>query len=202
MEIYKNLLLEDLNGEIWKEIDGYDGDYFVSNFGRVKSFKIYKEGEILKIRKYENGHLYIVLSKNKKHKHKSVHRLVYETFNNYKLKNNECVHHIDENKENNYYGNLKKMTKYEHNSFHNKGKKNPNFGIERPGEKSGNHILKEKDVIEIWKHINEGILTQKEIGRLFGVNGRTISNIKCGTSWKHINKEIIQCQIKKRNKKI
>jgi len=26
-------------GEIWKKIEGYNGDYFVSNLGKFKSFK-------------------------------------------------------------------------------------------------------------------------------------------------------------------
>jgi len=43
LEIHENLDLEDLDGEIWKEIEGYSGDYFVSNLGRVKSLKYGKE---------------------------------------------------------------------------------------------------------------------------------------------------------------
>jgi len=39
MEICENLDLNDLDREIWKEIEEYDEDYFVSNLGRVKSFK-------------------------------------------------------------------------------------------------------------------------------------------------------------------
>ncbi len=28
--------------EQWKDIEGYNGDYQISNYGRVKSFKLYK----------------------------------------------------------------------------------------------------------------------------------------------------------------
>ena len=31
--------LEDLDGEIWKWIRGYEGDYQESNYGRTKNFK-------------------------------------------------------------------------------------------------------------------------------------------------------------------
>ena len=31
MEHYKNLSLENIEGEIWKEVEGYDGYYFISN---------------------------------------------------------------------------------------------------------------------------------------------------------------------------
>ena len=36
---YQNLSLEDLPGEEWKAIAGYEGSYQVSNMGRVKSLK-------------------------------------------------------------------------------------------------------------------------------------------------------------------
>jgi len=53
MESWKNLNLKNLDGEIWKIIKDFP-DYMVSNFGRVKSFKIYKEGKILKQNKFSN----------------------------------------------------------------------------------------------------------------------------------------------------
>ena len=40
---YYPLTLENLDGEEWKDIDGYNGDYQISNFGRVKSFKYGKQ---------------------------------------------------------------------------------------------------------------------------------------------------------------
>ena len=39
MEIWKNLSLEDMEGEIWKDIEGYEGLYQVSNMGRIKSLE-------------------------------------------------------------------------------------------------------------------------------------------------------------------
>lgn len=39
MEIYKNLSLEDLPNEEWRDVVGYEGLYQVSNMGRVKSLK-------------------------------------------------------------------------------------------------------------------------------------------------------------------
>ena len=35
--------IENLPGEEWREIEGYDGQYLVSNTGRVKSLKGAKE---------------------------------------------------------------------------------------------------------------------------------------------------------------
>lgn len=49
-EIYNNLSLEDLPGEIWKDIKGYEGYYQVSNMGRIKS--------VARERKTKGGGLY------------------------------------------------------------------------------------------------------------------------------------------------
>src|SRR4051812_30739842 len=37
MEHYKNLLLENINGERWKDVVGFKDLYLVSNKGRIKS---------------------------------------------------------------------------------------------------------------------------------------------------------------------
>lgn len=79
-EVWENLDLQDLDGEIWKDILDYEGDYQVSNVGRVKSFKYDKiNGRILKQIKY-GDYFRIGLLKNGKYKSKQVHRLIYETF--------------------------------------------------------------------------------------------------------------------------
>lgn len=95
MEIYENLSLIDLNGEIWKTIKNFP-DYQISSYGRIKSFKKWRgtDVRILKQREDKDEYLFVKLDKINKY----IHILLYETFNNYKLKNNECIHHKDENK--------------------------------------------------------------------------------------------------------
>ena len=39
MEIYKNISYEDIKGEVWKELVGFDIVYQVSNYGRIKNDK-------------------------------------------------------------------------------------------------------------------------------------------------------------------
>ena len=117
--------------EQWKDIEGYDGFYQISNFGRVKSVErtiIYKNTNqtgiefesfkycperILKTAK-NRGYQIISLEKNSKKKTYQVHRLVAEYFlpnpNNYPQ-----VNHKDENKENNRVDNLEWCT-VEYNS--------------------------------------------------------------------------------------
>jgi len=190
--------------EEWKTIEDFP-DYEVSSQGRVKSFKRYKEGKILKPGKDRKGYLVVNLYKNRKRYHKRIHRLVLEAFKPIENSNKFECNHKDGNKENNYIENLEWMTCSEnHKHAHriglknNKDKNNPFYGKHHSEEwkkehsermKGENHpqsILTEKDVIEIIKLCNEGNLTQKEIGELFGVSRDIISDIKTGKSWKHI----------------
>ncbi len=69
--------------EIWRDIEGYEGKYQISNLGRVKSLKqlyggtyVYREKLITPIKqKYDDYH-YVNLYKNGKQRHFKVHRLV------------------------------------------------------------------------------------------------------------------------------
>ena len=88
--------------EIWKDIEGYEGLYQVSNFGRVKNIRRNKELYYIHTNK---KYLCVRLCKNGKKKYYLVHRLVAETYipnpNNYPI-----VNHKDENKLNNNLDNL------------------------------------------------------------------------------------------------
>ncbi len=138
MKIYKNLDIYDLENEIWKVIEDHP-DYQISNLGRVKSFKYDKiNGKIRKQYKDKDNYFKIDLWKSGEPKTKRVHRLVFESHNNYKLKDDEDVHHLDEEPENNIYENLESVLKSEHCSFHNKGENNPMFGVHRFGENAPN----------------------------------------------------------------
>jgi len=214
MEIYKNLSLENVNGEIWKEIEGFDGDYFVSNYGRVKSFKRYKK-RILSPNKNNHGYFKIKLSKNGKIKYKLIHVLMYENFIN-KVPKGCVVHHIDFTT-NNILDNFQMMTISEHHSLHHKGEKHylygrnipektkklmkenhadfkgenhPMFGTKRPGNKSGYCKLKEQDVIKMKSFWDNNIkISNKLLSKWYKANQVTISNIKTGKSWTHIKSQ-------------
>lgn len=101
--------------EIWKDIEGYEGIYKVSNKGNVKSlerkvkkfdgYRTIKE-KILKPEKCNNGYFRIRLNKEGKEEKYLLHRLVACAFvQNDSLFNNE-INHIDENKANNCASNL------------------------------------------------------------------------------------------------
>ena len=77
---------EDLTGEVWVDIIGYEGLYMVSNKGRIKSLEVSittKNGQLrksqlrlLKNRLDAEGYQYVSLYKNKISSNKKVHRLV------------------------------------------------------------------------------------------------------------------------------
>lgn len=85
-----------------KVIDGYEDLYEVSQNGEVKSLL---KNRLLKPWKHKKGYLVVTLTKDKKHNHFYVHRLVAEAFIP-NPKNLPQVNHIDGNKENNCVTNL------------------------------------------------------------------------------------------------
>lgn len=93
--------------EIWKDIEGYEGRYQISNYGRVKSFV--RTERLLNPRNRGNGYPSVHLSKDGEAKEYFVHRLVAEAFlpnpNNYPI-----VNHIDSNKANSNVNNLEWTT--------------------------------------------------------------------------------------------
>ncbi|MFH1482486.1 MAG: NUMOD4 domain-containing protein [Patescibacteria group bacterium] len=158
--------------DVWKNLKEFPG-YQINNFGIIKSNKYHKQ-MIIKLDKNNKGYYRVRLSNNGKVIKRYIHILVYETFYDDKTKKNECVHHKDENKENNYYKNLEKMTKYKHKSLHGKTQ----IGIKNP-----HHKLVDQDVIQIKLLLNKGILTQQKIANMFGVTRQLISKIKTGKIW-------------------
>lgn len=117
-EIYKNLSLEDMDGEVWKDIPGYEGYYQVSNMGRVKSFNYRntKKTSILKQSINQDGYLRLTLKKDYKSKGFLVHRLVGFAFIP-NPENKETINHKNEIKTDNRVENLEWMTRAENNNY-------------------------------------------------------------------------------------
>ena len=94
--------------EIWKDIKGYDGDYQVSNLGKVKSLK--KDREKILKHSNNNGYCLVCLYKNKKTTACSVHQLVYYTFNDVEKTKDFVIDHINRDKSDNRLENLRLVT--------------------------------------------------------------------------------------------
>jgi hypothetical protein len=101
------LSLENFENEEWKDINGYDGMYSVSNYGRVKSF-IFNKGtneRILRLSINHQGYLKVDFCKDRITKTYRINRLVaLEYIHNPLTK--KTVNHIDANKLNNMVDNL------------------------------------------------------------------------------------------------
>ena len=115
--------------EIWKKIDGYNGDYEISSLGRVKSYKRNKS-KIMSNTIDSRGYYQIGLRVNMKPKSLLVHRLVAKAFiqnaNGY-----EFINHKDENKLNNHVDNLEWCTR-SYNTLYGTGLKRRKEKISKP----------------------------------------------------------------------
>lgn len=111
---------------MWKEIEGFEGFYEVSNKGEIRSLdrevmfkhktRFYK-GAIKKQQTGANGYKIVKLYKSDKKQYTfSVHRLVANAFLD-KPSYAECINHKDGNKTNNNVDNLE-WCSYSHNNKH------------------------------------------------------------------------------------
>ena len=171
--------LEDLPGEIWRDIKDYEGLYQVSNFWRVKSLARGSK----KILAYFKCQEYAVVSlyKNKRKKNFYVHRLVAETFID-NPKNLPIVNHKDFNKKNNCVENLEWVTQKEnvHHAFEN-GVVHTLKGFECPFSKFNAEEI--KYIRENYKPRDENF-GARALAKKFGVIDATITKIVKGETYK------------------
>lgn len=107
--------------ETWKDIEGYEGYYQVSNLGRVKSFrkssKMHKQDEyILTPTVANNSYAQVTLYRNSTRKKFLVHRLVAIAFIP-NPNNLPYINHKDENPLNNSCDNLEWCTAFYNNNY-------------------------------------------------------------------------------------
>lgn len=176
-----------LDGEVWKDIIGYEGFYMVSNFGRVKSlYRQYKTKSCL-VTTYErlmklgiNDYYIFKTASTGVLKTITVHRAIAQCFIP-NPDNKPCVNHIDGNKLNNSIENLEWVT-FKENTVHGV----ENGLIKICGENCHFAKLTEKQVIEIYISKEP----TRDLAIRYMVNDETIRKIKTGVNWKRITKNI------------
>lgn len=102
--------------EIFKDIEGTDGKYQISNLGRVYNTKL---NRFLKGGLSSSGYMRVVLTIEGKRVYKNIHRLIAEAF----IPNPDnlpCINHINEEKTDNSIENLEWCTKEYNNTWGSK----------------------------------------------------------------------------------
>lgn len=173
---------EDLKTEVWEEIPNYNGIYFVSNLGRVKSIdrnvfnkgnnsNCFRKGKVLRPNKDSGGYLYVGLYSVDGNKTSSIkiHRLVAHAFCDGYSEGLE-VNHKDGIRHNNTVNNLEWVTKSQ--NMRDVYKR----GFNTNGEKGNNSKLKDSDIGVIASLYDQGV-SQGIIAKAFNVHQATISNV-------------------------
>jgi hypothetical protein len=158
--------------EIWKDIEGFEGHYMISNTGKVKSLK-YNKFRICKSSKNKQkfNHQMVSLCKNSKIKPMLVHRLVALAFIP-NPKNLATVNHKDENPLNNNVTNLEWLSIGDNVKY-----SMIRSGVNR-GERSPFHKLTNEQVESIRKmKENNTNFKSRDIAKLFNVGYQTIYRI-------------------------
>jgi len=157
----------------------------VSNKGKI----IGKRGKPLEGSKIRY-HRVLVSDKKGVVKTYSAHRLVVETFISL-IPPNMTINHKNGVKFDNRVENLEILTQ-EENTKH---ALENNLFQKAFGEKNGNSILKEKNVLEIYELIKQNY-NNKQIAEKFSISYKTISQIRTGFRWNYLfsknMKEIIK----------
>lgn len=177
------LMLEDLVGEIWKWISGYEGLYQVSNYGRIKTFprhSRYKEIMIRRPALGTGGYLQVGLHKNGISKTFDIHRLVAQAFIP-NPNNLPEVNHKFGNKFDNYAENLEWCTGEENK------KHASDFGLTKKGSESSRAKLTAEQVRYIRENYKpyDPNFGASALARKFNVSPRTIIRVVNGITYKN-----------------
>jgi hypothetical protein len=185
LQPYQNYSPEDMPGEVWCDVVGYEGIYQISNLGRLKSLpridcRGQRRSERMLKQSFDSDKYLIVSLFNKRvGLTQKAHRLTAIAF----IKNTHSlpqVNHINGIKTDNRAENLE-WCNGRHNTHHaiNIGIRNLN------GENNGCAKLKDGDVLSIL-HSN---ISNNRLAERYRVSKSTIYRIKRGSGWRHLKQK-------------
>lgn len=160
--------------------------YTISNFGRIRSYQKPASGGIIKgsvIQGYNSLNIRLPQGRSL---NKYVHKMVAEAFVEKPSDDHIFVIHLDYDKKNNHFENLKWVTKNEmvqHNRF------NPNVLTKAVGKSTRQYKLTENKVRQI-KRLLQGEKTKLNmIAKKYGITQTQLNRIRSGENWGHVTIE-------------
>jgi hypothetical protein len=184
----KERKLRKIDDEIWVEIPYTDNRYEISNYGRLKSYcydavkgRLIKPG---KIRGFNTATLKI----DGKLTQVFIHKLVAEFFVYRKEMDQSVVIHLDWNKQNNYFINLKWVTRAESYKRMHERLKERRLKL---GKQITSSKLKSKDVALLKSMLDRGI-KQKVIAKLFCISEMQVTRIKRNENWAEVRPQEVE----------
>lgn len=175
--------------EEWRDVIGYEGYYQVSNIGRIRRVKQYRNtffGRIIKPSLKKKGrayYKYVTLSKDNIVKTLAIHRMEAIAFLGIPIESKNVTRHLDGNSLNNIISNLEWGTMSEntkdsirHGTF-----------VDNTGSKHGMSRLTES-MISVIRRMSKTMI-RRVIADYFGVGVSTIDDVVNGRTWKHVKEE-------------
>ena len=168
--------------------------YEVSNYGRLRSFQSstrqvdefsHAPSKLIKGSTIQ-GYRSLNIRSEGKTLNRYVHKLVAEQFVNHEHPDQTFVIHLDHDKQNNYYQNLRWVTKdamIEHN------RQNPYLKNRTLPRQTRNYKLTESKVKIIKKLLLNDKNRLKMIAKQFGITHTQLNRIRSGENWKHVTIE-------------
>jgi hypothetical protein len=178
--------MENYSEEVWKNLELGDFDngvkYEISNFGRIKSYAYDKEnGRLLKGGVVQGYPMVAFTKYNEKRISRYIHKLVAEAFLERSSSEQLYIIHLDFDKKNNFFRNLKWATKQEKEAHLNR---NPKFIASKKKIKYSK--LSETDVIRIKQMLSRGKTRLRVIAKQFGITHTQLNRIRKGENWAHV----------------
>jgi hypothetical protein len=172
--------------EEWRDVEGFEGYYQISNQGRVKSLPRFKRKteRILKPTPNTTGYLIVGLRKpGEKVRSMLVHRLVLMAFEPLPCYENITVNHKNFDTQDNKISNLEWCTQEENNKHFNDYGVRPESTVK--GESHHLSVLTAEKVLEIRaKHSNGQ--SGNSLSKEYGIGESTVRQVVNRVTWKDI----------------